>query len=135
MIVQSARVIGRMEQTEMRVGVNTADFGSVELRAGISQDRVSATISAAHLELHAAMVAEMPSLERAIGQHQLHLDALDFRSPSGNQQRGAEAQQQHHPAMPSGTRLSDTAGPASQTESSPTAPGMETGSQRLNIHA
>ena len=137
-LVQSARVIERMGQTEMRVGVNTADFGSVELRAGLSQDRVGASISAAHSELHAAMMAEMPSLERAIEEHHLHLDVLDFSSQSGNYERGPGAQQQQQrpqSATTSGGRLSRASDWSTRTGHSAAVPWIEPYSRGLNVHA
>ncbi len=69
-------MLERMGQTEMRVGVNTAGFGSVELHASVNQDRVGAVVATNHLELRAAMMAEMPSLERAMEQHHLRLDSM-----------------------------------------------------------
>jgi len=142
-VVQSARVLERMGQAEMRVGMNTADFGNLELRASVSQDRVGASIATAHAELRAALMAEMPSLERSMEQHQLRLDLLDLgaHSGGGNQERGASAQQQPRSqsggeagfattssSSSSGDAVPSPEGPAPSAWSAPYSSG-------LNVHA
>ncbi len=82
-VIQSARVLDRMGQVEMRLGLNSNKFGSIELHTSVNQDRVGANIATSHIELRAAMMAEMPSLERAIAQHQLTLDNLNMDSGLG----------------------------------------------------
>lgn len=103
MVVQSARLVNGAGAGEMRVGVNSAAFGSIELQTHVNQDHVSASISTGHGELHAAMVAEMPSLERAMGQHHLQLDQMDLNARSGAQQQssgeGGHARQQAEPGI------------------------------------
>ncbi len=85
-VLQSARVLDRIGQSEIRVGLNTADFGNLELHTRVSQDRVAATLATSHSELRAALAAEMPSLEHAMVQHQLTLDSFHLDTHSGAQQ-------------------------------------------------
>jgi len=85
LLTQSARVLERMGQAEMRLGLNSKSFGSIELHTIVNQDRVGASIATSHTELRAAMMAEMPSLERAIAQHQLRLDSVNVDSGPGAQ--------------------------------------------------
>ena len=87
MMVQNARLLERMGQTEMRVGVDTASFGNVELHATVNLDQVGARIATSHPELDAAMMAEMPSLQRAMEQHHLRLDSLDLNARAGRTKR------------------------------------------------
>jgi len=84
-VIQSARVLERMGQSEMHVGVNTTNFGSIELHTSVNENRVGASIATSHLELRAAMLAEVPSLERAMAQHQLRLDNLNLDAHAGAQ--------------------------------------------------
>lgn len=138
--VQSARVLERMGQTEMRVGMNTADFGNVELRASVSQDRVGASVTTAHLDLRAALMAEMPSLEHSMEQHQLRLDHLDLGANGGGNQRGTLAQQQQ-PRSQSGAEagFTTTSSPSSDAVLSPEGPAPSSWSapysSGLNVHA
>ena len=72
----------------MRVGVNTAGFGNIELLTHVSHEHVGASITTSHAELRAAMMAELPSLERAMEQHHLRLESLELGNRSGSQQQG-----------------------------------------------
>jgi len=82
-VLHIARVLERMGQSEMRVGLNSSDFGSLELHTHVEQDRVNANIVTDHTGLRAAMVAEMPSLEHGIAQHQLKLDSFTLDARTG----------------------------------------------------
>ncbi len=90
-VIQSARVLERMGQSEMRLGLNSNNFGNIELHTSVNQDRVGASIATSHTDLRAAMMAEMPSLERAMAQHQLKLDNLNLDSRTGSQNRDGGA--------------------------------------------
>lgn len=97
-VMQSARVLDRMGQSEIRVGLNTADFGNLELHTRVNQDRVAATLATSHSELRAALIAEMPSLEHAMAQHRLTLDSFHLDTHSGahpNKNQGAPADSQN----------------------------------------
>ena len=90
-VIQSARVLERMGQSEIRLGLNSKSFGNIELHTHVDQDRVGASIATSHTDLRAAMMAEMPSLERAMAQHQLKLDNLNLDSRTGSQNRDGGA--------------------------------------------
>jgi hypothetical protein len=86
--LQSGRILERMGQSEMHVGVRTADFGTIEVHASLNQDRVGASVATTHPDLRTAMEAELPSLQQAIARHQLHLDTFDVASHGGGQSGG-----------------------------------------------
>jgi hypothetical protein len=136
-VVQSARVLEHMGQTEMRVGVSTGDFGNVELRATVSQDHVGASINTSHVELRAAMMAEMPSLQRAMEQHQLRLDGLDLGANGGSHDRGASPQQHPRPpyGMQAGSRSSSSSDAMPSPEISAPSPSIALRSSGINVHA
>ena len=135
--VQSARVLERMGQTEMRVGVNTAGFGSVELHASVNQDRVGAVVATNHLELRAAMMAEMPSLQKAMEQHHLRLDSMALNARAGSQDDGRFSGQQSGSQRKdsAGIRFSGFADPVPTSESLPTPGRAALNSSGLNVHA
>ena len=136
--IQSARVLEHMGQTEMRVGVNTASFGTVELHATVNQDQIGASITTTHLELHAAMMAEMPSLQRAMEQHHLRLDSFDLNAHPGSQHSGSSASGNHSQSQPgaqSGPRFS-ASGDSVESLDSASSPGrIAPNSSGLNVHA
>ncbi len=104
-MLQSARVLERMGQSEIRVGLNTANFGNLELHTSVNQDRVAATLATSHSELRAALAAEMPSLEHAMAQQHLTLDSfhLDTRSGAQDGNHGAAGDQQNRSQTWTGT--------------------------------
>ena len=138
-VIQSARVLERMRQSEMRVGLNSDGFGSIELHARVNQDQVGASIATSHTELRAAMMAEMPSLEHAIAQHQLRLDSLNVDSGPNTQTGNTGG----NGGNPSGSRSWIQSGPevsefnddmAAQETSLPQA-WTSPHSSGLNVHA
>jgi flagellar hook-length control protein FliK len=61
--LNTAKLIQSLGQTEMRVGLRSAEFGEVSIRSSISQQQVVAQISAAHGELARAISDHLPSLQ------------------------------------------------------------------------
>ena len=136
-MVPTAHVLERMGHSEMRVDVNTADFGTIQLHTSVSQDRVGASINTTHLDLRTAMMAEAPSLQQALEQHHLRLGQLDLGTQAGERQGGGAPQQQ--PRSQTGWQSGfapPQPGDTPQPSDSP-APSLWTapGSSRLNIHA
>jgi hypothetical protein len=137
-VIQSAQVLERMGKSEIRLGLNSSNFGSIELHTSVNQDRVGASITTSHADLRSAMIAEMPSLERAIAQHQMRLDSLqvDSRpgapagegSASGGNQSGSRSGQQ--PA----SKISEVRDDSAAQEVSVPAAWTATHSG-LNVHA
>lgn len=136
-VVQAAHVLERLGQTEMRIGVSAGDFGSVEVRASVIQDRLGASITATHQDLRAAMMAEMPALERAMEQHQLRLDQFDLGAQVGSRSGGSSPQQQ--PSLrsgpPGGFHASRSNGLSAERDHPLPTSGFEPNSSRLNVHA
>ena len=103
-VVQSARLANHLNESQVRVGLNTRDFGNIELQTTISQDRVGARITTGHAELRAAILSDVPSLEKAIGQHHLRLDAFNVDVRTGTQAGGeASSGRQPRPSTPNST--------------------------------
>ncbi len=139
-VMQSARVLDRMGQSEIRVGLNTADFGNLELHTRVNQDRVAATLATSHNELRAALVAEMPSLQQAMMQHRLTLDSFHLDTHSGaqpNKNHGAPADSQKQSQAWEQTAV----GPGTAAEGLPVAETVPSPiwihpySSGLNVHA
>jgi hypothetical protein len=106
----SARVMERIGQSEMHVGLSSSRFGNIEFHTSVSQDRVGTTIATSHVELHAALAAEIPFLEKAMLQHQLTLGRiqLDFRSGNSEADSSGRNHQQRSrqdatPSFPNST--------------------------------
>ncbi len=102
-VIHNARVLERIGQSEMRLGLNSDNFGSIELHTRVSQNRVGACVVTTHTDLRAAMMAEIPSLERAIAQHQLRLDSFNLDLRSGAEGSNHDGSAQNQPGARSST--------------------------------
>ncbi len=133
-IVPSARVLERMGQAELRVGMNTAAFGNVEVRTTVADNHVAASVLTAHSELRSAMVAEMPSLQQAMEQRQLRLERFDFSAQTGSNGHGSASEHpKPQPSMRAEPDLSAMRGPVLAEEIS--LPAAWTRSSGINVHA
>ncbi len=65
--ISTARLIQTMSESEMRVGMRSAEFGDISIRTSVSQQQLTAQISVDHGELGNAISAHLPSLESKLG--------------------------------------------------------------------
>ena len=81
--VQTAQVLQRMDKAEIRIGLQSTDFGAIRLHASVTNDQVGASVSTAHAGLRDALFVEAPSLEKAMVRHNLRLDSVERRRRRG----------------------------------------------------
>ena len=91
--VQSARLLDRIGHSEIHVGLTSRDFGTIDLRTSLSQDKVGANIATGHPNLRSAIQAEIPSLQQALEGHHLRLDAFDVSAQAGGRSGGHSSDQ------------------------------------------
>jgi len=85
--INSARLIQTMSESEMRVGMHSAEFGDISIRTSVSQQQLTAQISVDHSELGSAISAHLPSLQSKLGSEfgpvsYTHLDVYKRQSSS-----------------------------------------------------
>jgi hypothetical protein len=95
---QPAHLVDRAGHAEMRLGVSTETFGSVQVHTVIRDSQVGLTIGSERGDLKSFLAAEVPGLESNLRQHDLHFSDVRFVSTnfssSGNQFGGAGSQSQ-----------------------------------------
>jgi hypothetical protein len=74
-VINSARLIQSMGQTEMRVGMRSSEFGSISISTSATRDLISAQISVDHGELAKTLAAHLPEMQARLGSNQ----AMDVR--------------------------------------------------------
>jgi len=82
----------------MRIAMQTDRLGNVELRARVTGDEVGAAIAVEKRDAHAALAAELPTLQQALSEKQLRVDQLNLlhgalhsaAGDSGTQQQAQE---------------------------------------------
>lgn len=80
--INTANVIQKMSESEMRVGMHSAEFGEISIRTTVSQQQMLTEISVDHGDLGRAISAHIPTLEAKLG-GELGLRALVQVSQSG----------------------------------------------------
>jgi hypothetical protein len=65
--LNAARLIQSMSQSEMRLGMHSAEFGDISVRTSVSAQQVQAQIEVDHNELGNAISAHISSLEAKLG--------------------------------------------------------------------
>ncbi|MGA7341554.1 MAG: hypothetical protein WBE72_06435 [Terracidiphilus sp.] len=85
--INTANLIQKMNATEMRVGMHSAEFGEISIRTSVSLQQMTAQISVDHGDLGKAISAHIPDMEAKLG-GQLGLRALVEVSRSGMQFSG-----------------------------------------------
>jgi hypothetical protein len=96
--VQMAQMVSRVGQAEMRIGVNTTAFGSVEVRTVVHASDVGLTIGSEKGDLRGLLGNEMPALTNSLQQQNLRLSNVSFMqgfASSGNGSGGGDSQQRY----------------------------------------
>jgi hypothetical protein len=118
--IDSARLIQTINQTEIRVGMHSADFGDISIRASLAQQQMMAQISVNHDELSQAMMAHLSTVQTKIGNDyglQASISVHHQGTATAGHGGGQSYQQQQHP----NTRSSRVINPAQ-----PSAPEIMT---------
>jgi flagellar hook-length control protein FliK len=98
-VVQASRLYQRVGGAEMHIAMDTDLLGSIDLRAVVHQSGLTATIGVQHADVQALLSSELPGLQRALSQKNLHVEQISiFGSAVGSQsnQGGSQSQQQKH---------------------------------------
>jgi hypothetical protein len=94
--VQVAQMVNRIGQSEMRIGMNTAAFGSVEVRTVVHANDVGLVIGSEKGDLRTLLANEMPAITNTLQQQNLRLNSVNFMQGfafSNNASGGGDSQQ------------------------------------------
>jgi hypothetical protein len=86
-VINTAKLIQSMGQSEMRVGMRSNDFGNISISTSATRDLISAQISLDHGELARMLVAHLPEMQARLGGNQ----AMDVRIDMNGQSSGQGA--------------------------------------------
>ncbi|MGP8186236.1 MAG: hypothetical protein ACLQKY_09195 [Terracidiphilus sp.] len=133
--INTARVIQSMNESEMRVGMHSSEFGGIAIRTTVSQQQVQAQISVDHSELGDAISAHIPSVQTKLG-NDLGLHASIEVNQSGSSLSGGQEQSSQRDSkstVPSNSAVDVTAETAETFY--PAIMPAETDAYRLDIRA
>ncbi len=117
----SAQLIQSAGQTEMRLGMHSAEFGNISISTSVSHQTLSAQISLDHSELGRALAVHLPAIEAKLGSAygleasvQLRHETVASRTTTDSGQAGG-GQEQTGGARNGQSRSGSEASPASAT--------------------
>lgn len=101
--VQMAQVISKAAQEEMRIGLSTSAFGSVEVRTVIHASDVGMVIGSEKGDLRSLLATEIPGITSTLQQQNLRLAQVSFQ-PTGfafsRDSSGGNSQPRHFTGRP-----------------------------------
>ena len=96
--VNSAQLIQSMHHSEMRLGMQSAEFGNISINTSLNHSALSAQISIDHSELGRALAVHLPAIEEKLGAAygvQARVEVRDSSTaPGNNPDQSASGQQQ-----------------------------------------
>ena len=109
-VINSAKLIQAMGQTEMRVGLHTSDFGDISIRTTGSQQQMSAQISLDHSELSQTIAAHISSVQTKLGEeHGIQASIQINNQGSSHSSDSQQPSQRQHNAFAGSARSADVA--------------------------
>lgn len=88
----AARLVERLNQSELRVGVHAGDLGKVDIRTSLGRNQFTAEISVERGELGRALTAELPSLHTRLAEQHLpaaNITVQDYSAGASSDQQGS----------------------------------------------
>jgi flagellar hook-length control protein FliK len=76
--VQMAQMVNKAAQSEMRIGMSTNEFGSVEVRTVVHAGDVGVLIGSEKGDLRSLLANELPGIANTLQQQNLRLNQVNF---------------------------------------------------------
>jgi len=118
-VINSAKLINTMGQSEMRVGMRSNEFGNISISTTASKDVITAQISLDHGELAKTLAAQLPEMQARLGSSQavsVHIDMNNSGAGQGTDSSGNMASSSYDQS--SGGRQQSTYAAPSYTSNS-----------------
>ena len=80
--IRAAELLARASNSEMHLSIRTEELGTVELRAALHQDSLSATIGVTRGDVQAVLSSELPGLHQAMAEHSLRFETFNVMKGS-----------------------------------------------------
>lgn len=90
-VINTAKLIQSMGQSEMRVGMRSNDFGNISISTSATRDLISAQISLDHGELARTLATHLPEMQAKFGGNQAMNVRIDMNGQPAGQSAGTSA--------------------------------------------
>jgi len=116
-VINTAKLIQSMGQSEMRVGMRSTDFGNISISTSATRDLISAQISLEHGELARTLATHLPEIQAKFGGNQAMNVRIDMNGQPAGQGAGTSAGMSNGSADQSrGDQQQRSSGPSRQSD-------------------
>ena len=112
--INTAKLVQGLSQSELRVGLQTRDFGNIDIRTSVSRHEFSAQISVEHSDVARTLTAELPDLYARLNEQQVPVSSIHIQNhglstssgldqhsqPSSQSQSSGTIRSQQEPTLP-----------------------------------
>jgi flagellar hook-length control protein FliK len=91
-VVHSAKLVERIGEAELRLGIRAGEFGNVDIRTSMVRNQFTAEISVERGELGRVMAAELPGLQSRLSEQRVPVANITVQNHSGSQSSASEQQ-------------------------------------------
>jgi flagellar hook-length control protein FliK len=91
-LVHSAKLVERIGEAELRLGIRAGEFGSVDIRTSMVRNQFTAEISVERGELGRLMAAELPSLQNRLAEQRVPVTNITIQDHTGSNSSASEQQ-------------------------------------------
>jgi flagellar hook-length control protein FliK len=139
-VAQASRLYQRVGGAEMHIAMDTDFLGSIDLRAVVHQSALTASIGVQHADVQALLSSELPGLQHALSQKNLHVEQISiFGGAVGSQsnQSGNPQQKNNPPFTPQAAAVPWGSASDARERSAAAADTIAAveGAGRLSVHA
>jgi len=117
--VQQAQMVNKAAQSEMRIGLNTSAFGSVEVRTVVRASDVGLVIGSEKGDLRSLLSNDLPGIANTLQQQNLRLTQVSFQQQgfafSSNSSGGGHAQSRSYAPRANPTPATPLEPPTTET--------------------
>lgn len=101
-VLSSAKLVERMGESELRLGIRAGEFGNVDIRTSMARNQFTAEISVERGELGRVLAAELPSLQNRLSEQRIPVANIVLQNPSaGNSGQSEQQKPREGQPMPS----------------------------------
>jgi hypothetical protein len=135
-LVQSAKLVERIGEAELRLGIRAGEFGSVDIRTSMVRNQFTAEISVERGELGRVMAAELTGLQNRLTEQRVPVASITLQNHTGGQSTGSEQQKPRDSQPMYATSLGSGSGSGRDESSTNAMVAVEATApaSRLDIH-
>jgi flagellar hook-length control protein FliK len=89
--ISSAKLVERIGEAELRLGMRAGEFGNVDIRTSMVRNQFSAEISVERGELGRVMAAELPGLQTRLTDQRVPVANITIQNHSSENQTGGQS--------------------------------------------